>query len=163
MVFEDCCLSVMVFFISNKFRTPARWSCLKEIMSELALDLINLQMELGCREVRWLVGLAAPPPCSPPFLSLPFLHQPALSLPMSWEECGAEKSESRSRLFSPSATAGTSEGAPAEHLAVQTPLMPTRLPPPRMYNPGTNLSAIPKAAIMIPEFKHSLGGDETTS
>lgn len=72
MVFEDCCLSVMVFFISNKFRTPARWSCLKEIMSELALDLINLQMELGCRETRRLVGLAAPPPCCPPLLSLPF-------------------------------------------------------------------------------------------
>lgn len=71
MVFEDCCLSVMVFFISNKFRTPARWSCLKEMMSKLALNLINLQMELGCREARWLVGLALPPPLFPPLLSLP--------------------------------------------------------------------------------------------
>lgn len=149
MVFEDCCLSVMVFFISNKFRTPARWSSLKETMLKLALNLINLQMELGCREARWLVGPAAPPPRSPPLLSLPLscpLHQLAFSLSTGWGEHGAERCGSRCRLSPPAAAAGTSKGAAAEHAAVQTPLTPTRLPPPATRYPGSNLPVLPKLA-----------------
>lgn len=161
MVFEDCCLSVMVFFISNKFRTPARWSCLKEMMSKLALDLINLQMELGCREARWLVGLAARPPRSPPLLSLSLsfpLHQLAFSLSTGRDKrCG-----SRCRLSPLAAAAGTSEGASADHPAVQTPLTPTRPPPPATRSPGTNQPVLPKPVAKAAVERSILEAEQST-
>ena len=95
------------------------------------------------------MGPAAPPPRSPPLLSLPLscpLHQLAFSLSVGWGKRGAQRCGSRCRLSPPAAAAGTSEGAPAERPAVQTPLMPTQLPPLATHSPGTNLPTLPKPA-----------------
>lgn len=96
-----------------------------------------------------------------PTSPLPSLcHHPTLSLPVGREECGAEQSESRSCLSPLSATAGTSEGAPAERLAVQTPLMPTCLP---LQERATLAQTHLRFQKLPLSSKHSLDGDETTS